>query len=90
MKNEMKVIMTNIERELLTAQADETAESQSSQASAQGAGWMGPAHGQAPPEAAQGVQRSKSSQVLSERELATAQGAGGMGPAHGQASLCFT
>jgi hypothetical protein len=68
---------------------------------AQGAGGMGPQHGQAPPEAAQGVQRSQSSQVLSlthtsadlfgsmadetERERATAQGAGGMGPAHGQA-----
>jgi hypothetical protein len=38
---------------------------------AQGAGGMGPAHGQEPPEAAQGVQ--------------TSQGAGGMGPAHGQA-----
>jgi hypothetical protein len=34
-------------------------------ASAQGAGGMGPAHGQAPPEAAQGVQRTQNSQVLS-------------------------
>jgi hypothetical protein len=68
------------ERELLTAQ---------------GAGGMGPAHGQAPPEAAQGVQSTQNSPVLSlthtsadlvgsmakesERELSTAQGAGGMG-----------
>jgi hypothetical protein len=78
--NERPKALTTVretERELSTAQG--------SQASAQGAGWLGPAHGQAPPKAAQGVQRSQSSQVLSERELSTAQGAGGKGPAHGQA-----
>jgi hypothetical protein len=32
---------------------------------AQGAGGMGPAHGQAPPKAAEGVQRTQNSQVLS-------------------------
>jgi hypothetical protein len=39
--------------------------SERERSTAQGAGRMGPAHGQAPPEASQGVQRSQSSQVLS-------------------------
>jgi hypothetical protein len=59
MKNEMAVMMTNM-RALTTAQ-----ETERELSTAQGAGGMGPAHGQAPPKAAQGVQRSQSSQVLS-------------------------
>jgi hypothetical protein len=42
--------------------ADETERELST---AQGAGGMGTAHGQAPPEAAQGVQRTQNSKVLS-------------------------
>jgi hypothetical protein len=49
MKNEMAVMMTNM-RAL---------------AAAQGADGRGPAHGQAPPEAAQGVQMAQNTQELS-------------------------
>jgi hypothetical protein len=71
---------TRTSADLFNSMADETAEAQSTSAdlvgsmadkserelsTVQGAGGMGPAHGQAPPKAAQGVQRSQNAQVLS-------------------------
>jgi hypothetical protein len=97
-QNSQVLSLTHTSADLLGSMADET---EKELATAQGAGGMGPAHGQAPPEAAQGVQRTQNSQVVSlthtsadlvgsmadetEREHSTAQGARGMGPAHGRA-----
>jgi hypothetical protein len=94
-QNSQVVSLTHTSADLVGSMADKAEREHST---AQGAGGMGPAHGRAPPEASQGVQRTQNSQVLSlthtstdlfgrmaERERSTAQGAGGMGPAHGQA-----
>jgi hypothetical protein len=97
-QNSQVLSLTHTSADLFGSMADKT---ERELATAQGAGGMGPAHGQAPPEAAQEVQRTQNSQVVSlthtsadlvgsradktEREHSTAQGAGGMGPAHGRA-----
>jgi hypothetical protein len=95
MKNEMAVMMSHenamIKNEMAVMLAN-------MRALTEAADRRGPAHGQAPPEAAQGVQMAQNTQAADRRGPAhgqappeaaqgvqMAQGAGGMGPAHGQA-----